>query len=238
MPRFNLREFSTPAYAQYIPVNTVEERPAQKVADLLYFMNTLPWFSKSDDENGDATTAAKNMEGYTPDLDAQEEMAKEAETRHAENLMEGYRPDEAQVAEPDIELYGKDYTKVRDFDTATATPEEIVEIQKIVGTKPDGLWGKKSTAAREDWLGKQGEQAKYGSASTLYNKELPSPVTKVTNSVSRLDIPSQVQIGNPDEMLKREQDTFARELEDARLKRVNDEGRKFGSMTGGYRGGK
>lgn len=172
MPRFTLRQFSTPAYAPYIPENTVEERPAQKVADLLYFMHTLPWFSESDDENDKATTAAKNMEGYTPDLDAQEEMAKEAETRHAENQMEGYRPDEESVSEPDTELYGEDYEKVRDFDKDTATPEEVIEMQKIVGTKPDGVWGKKSTASREDWLGKREDQAKYGAANKLFEKEL------------------------------------------------------------------
>lgn len=106
MPRFTLRKFSTPTYAPYIPENTVEERPAQKVADLLYFMHTLPWFSESDDENNEAKTAAKNMEGYTPDLDAQEEMAKEAEVRHAENLMDGYTPDPSETVEPspDVEV--------------------------------------------------------------------------------------------------------------------------------------
>lgn len=172
MPRFTLRQFSTPTYAPYIPEAPVEERPAQKVADLLYFMHTLPWFSESDDENDEAKTASKNMEGYIPDLDAQDEMAKEAETRHAENQMEGYQPDEASVSEPDAELYGEDYEKVRDFDKDTATPEEIVEMQKIVGTKPDGVWGKKSTASREDWLGKRGDQAKYGAATKLFEKEL------------------------------------------------------------------
>lgn len=175
MPRFSLREFSVPQYAGYIPENTVEERPAQKVADLLYFMHTLPWFSESEDEKTQREAkekAEKNMEGYTPDLDAQDEMAKEAESRHAENLTEGYQPDEASVSEPDAELYGEDYAKVRDFDKATATPEEIVEMQKIVGTTPDGWWGDKSTTAREDWLGKQADKAKYGAANKLFEEEL------------------------------------------------------------------
>lgn len=100
MPRFSLREFSVPQYAGYIPENTVEERPAQKVADLLYFMHTLPWFSESEEEKKQREAkekAEKDMEGYTPDLDAQDEMAKEAEVRHAENIMDGYTPDPSET---------------------------------------------------------------------------------------------------------------------------------------------
>lgn len=109
MPRFTLREFSIPQYAGYIPENTVEERPAQKVSDLLYFMHTLPWFSESEDEQKQRETkekAEKDMEGYTPDLDAQDEMAKEAEVRHAENLMDGYTPDPNETVEssPDVQV--------------------------------------------------------------------------------------------------------------------------------------
>lgn len=103
MPRFNLREFSVPQYAGYIPENTVEERPAQKVADLLYFMHTLPWFSESEDEKKQREMKEKyekDMEEYTPDLDAQDEMAKEAEVRHAENIMDGYTPDPNETVEP------------------------------------------------------------------------------------------------------------------------------------------
>lgn len=109
MPRFSLREFSVPQYAGYIPENTVEERPAQKVSDLLYFMHTLPWFSESEDgteQSKPKEKAEKDMEGYTPDLDAQDEMAKEAEVRHAENIMDGYTPDPSETIDPspDVKL--------------------------------------------------------------------------------------------------------------------------------------
>ena len=169
MPRFTLREFSTPTYAPYIPEAPVEERPAQKVADLLYFMHTLPWFSESEDEKSQKETkekAVKDMDGYTPDLDAQDEMAKEGETRHAENLMEGYYPEEATETPPTVEEgdYDPNYQAVSDFDYTTATPDEIAEMQSIVGTKADKKWGPKSTAARDEWLNKQGENAKYSAA--------------------------------------------------------------------------
>lgn len=167
MPRFNLREFSTPAYAPYIPEAPVEERPAQKVADLLYFMHTLPWFSESEDEDTErATEASSKMEGYTPDVEAHEAMENEGAARHAENLMEGYYPEEATKTPPAIEDddYDPNYSSVLNFDYTKATPDEIAEMQSIVGTKADKRWGPKSTAARDEWLNKQGESAKYSAA--------------------------------------------------------------------------
>lgn len=168
MPRFTLRNFSTPTYAPYIPENTVEERPAQKVTDLLYFMHTLPWFSESEDEKKRRELKEKyekDMEEYTPDLDAQDEMAKEAETRHAENQMEGYYPEEA-TQTPTVEEsdYDPNYKAVSDFDYTKATPDEIAEMQSIVGTDVDRKWGQMSIAARDEWLNKQDENAKYSAA--------------------------------------------------------------------------
>lgn len=90
MPRFSLREFSVPQYAGYIPENTVEERPAQKVADLLYFMHTLPWFSESEDD--DENTYNENMENSQAQKPEHEDTMRESVKTREDKKMEGYTP--------------------------------------------------------------------------------------------------------------------------------------------------
>lgn len=91
MPRFNLREFSTPAYAPYIPEAPVEERPAQKVADLLYFMHTLPWFSESEDDE-EVNSYNENMENSQAQKPEHEKTMRESVKTIEDKKMDGYTP--------------------------------------------------------------------------------------------------------------------------------------------------
>ena len=49
--------------------------------------------------------------------------------------------------------YNPDIDFMSSFDPNTASPEEIVRAQQIIGTNPDGIWGKKSRAALKAWRG-------------------------------------------------------------------------------------
>lgn len=49
--------------------------------------------------------------------------------------------------------YNPDIDFMASFDPNTASPEEIVRAQQIIGTNPDGIWGKKSRAALKAWRG-------------------------------------------------------------------------------------
>lgn len=64
----------------------------------------------------------------------------------------GYDPSKvAEGYEPT--LAPEDYEFIRNFNPKTATPEEILMAQRIVGTDDDGIWGKKSRAAYKKFMG-------------------------------------------------------------------------------------
>lgn len=50
-------------------------------------------------------------------------------------------------------LAPEDYEFIRNFNPKTATPEEILMAQRIVGTDDDGIWGKNSRAAYKKFMG-------------------------------------------------------------------------------------
>ncbi len=50
-------------------------------------------------------------------------------------------------------LAPEDYEFIRNFNPKTATPEEILMAQRIVGTDDDGIWGKNSRAAYRKFMG-------------------------------------------------------------------------------------
>lgn len=129
MPRFTLREFSTPTYAPYIPENTVEERPAQKVADLLYFMHTLPWFSESDDEE-DENTYNENMENSQAQKEEHEDTMRDSVKTVEDKKMDGYEPTDFDY-DTAATLYNKDTSNV------TRNPSET-EREKRVDSNPLG----------------------------------------------------------------------------------------------------
>ena len=49
-------------------------------------------------------------------------------------------------------LAPEDYEFIRNFNPKTATPEEILMAQRIVGTDDDGIWGKNSRAAYKNFI--------------------------------------------------------------------------------------
>ena len=49
-------------------------------------------------------------------------------------------------------LAPEDYEFIRNFNPKTATPEEILMAQRIVGTDDDGIWGKNSRAAYKKFM--------------------------------------------------------------------------------------
>ncbi len=49
-------------------------------------------------------------------------------------------------------LAPEDYEFIRNFNPETATPEEILMAQRIVGTDDDGKWGKNSRAAYKNFM--------------------------------------------------------------------------------------
>lgn len=124
MPRFNLREFSVPQYAGYIPENTVEERPAQKVADLLYFMHTLPWFSESEDDEEEENSYNENMENSQAQKDEHEDTMRESVKTREDKKMEGYEPTDFDY-DTAATLYNEDPNNV------TRNPAEVEQEQRI-----------------------------------------------------------------------------------------------------------
>lgn len=123
MPRFTLREFSTPTYAPYIPENTVEERPAQKVADLLYFMHTLPWFSESEDDE-EENSYNENMENSQAQKPEHEGTMRESVKTREDKKMDGYTPTDFDY-DTAATLYNED------SDNVTRNPSEVEREERI-----------------------------------------------------------------------------------------------------------
>lgn len=178
--QFRLVMPAMPGFANHISQLGPEDRPVQKFEQFAKFLNEIPWFSKSEDggqseEQNASVEGAKGMEGYTPDTEAQDEIQQENEKRIASDKasaqMEGYVPDEANVAQPYRSSYADNYETVKNFDPDNALPEEIVAVQKLVGTKPDGIWGPKSEDARTQYLLSEEDKARYGEASQLQDKD-------------------------------------------------------------------
>lgn len=178
--QFRLVMPTMPGFADHISRLGPEDRPVQKFEQFAKFLNEIPWFSEKDDggqseEQNASVESAKGMEGYTPDTEAQDEIQQENEKRIASDKasaqMEGYVPDEANVAQPYRDSYADDYDTVKNFDPENALPEEIVEVQKLVGTKPDGIWGPKSEDARTQYLLSGEDKARYGEASQLQDRD-------------------------------------------------------------------
>ena len=49
--------------------------------------------------------------------------------------------------------YNPDIDFMATFDPNTASPEDIIRAQQIIGTTPDGIWGRKSREALKAWRG-------------------------------------------------------------------------------------
>ena len=195
MPRFSLREFSRPDYASSLPKKDPNNAIWPRISMLAKMLNEVPWFKKSAQDELSEQSAA-DMEGYAPNSEQQDESSQQ---RRAEAQMAGYVPDE----EPDGLLHIEDLDADAlpsymgwDFNYETATPEQLIDIQKLLKA---GGYDIGKTGSRKDGI--DGERGPKTLAAYIdYNKKLQG---------SRLWNQNRA----PDE--EQESATFANELEEA-----------------------
>lgn len=195
MPRFSLREFSQPDYASSLPKKDPNDAIWPRISRLAKMLNEVPWFKKSAQDELSEQSAA-DMEGYVPNSEQQDESSQQ---RRAEAQMAGYIPDE----EPDGLLHIEDLDADAlpsymgwDFNYETATPEQLIDIQKLLKA---GGYDIGKTGPRKDGI--DGERGPKTLAAYIdYNKKLQG---------SRLWNQNRA----PDE--EQESATFANELEEA-----------------------
>ena len=203
MPRFSLREFSRPDYASSLPKKDPNNAIWPRISMLAKMLNEVPWFKKSAQDELSEQSAA-DMEGYVPNSEQQDEPSQQS---RAEAQMAGYVPDE----EPDGLLHIEDLDADAlpsymgwDFNYETATPEQLIDIQKLLKA---GGYAIGKTGPRKDGIdGKRGPKTL--AAYLDYNKKLQG--NRLWN-----------QNRAPDE--EQESATFANELEEAnRWSRIMD----------------
>lgn len=167
MARFTLREFTTPNYVDALLAHDRNNALWPRISNLAKMLNETPWFKKSEQDEL-AEQYAADMEGYVPNSELSEEYAQQS---RAEAQMAGYVPDE----EPDGLLHIEDLDDEAlpsymgwDFNYETATPEQLMEIQKLLKA---GGYDIGKTGPRKDGIdGKRG--AKTLAAYIDYNKKL------------------------------------------------------------------
>lgn len=191
MPRFGLKEFSTPNFAGYMPTEDVQERPLHKIQDMMAFLNTVPWFKKSDKDKA-SEKAAKDMEDYTPDVDEQENIQNEnagrLETERMSNYVQTEADDKYQpennlsmsVPEELANYTGLDAKALESLattDPATfkALQEHLASLGYLKKYGADGNYGKETQRDYDAWLSALAddyEKATYGAATQRYNDEV------------------------------------------------------------------
>lgn len=195
MPRFSLREFSRPDYVSSLPKKDPNNAIWPRISMLAKMLNEVPWFKKSAQDELSEQSAA-DMEGYVPNSEQQDEPSQQS---RAEAQMAGYVPDE----EPDGLLHIEDLDADAlpsymgwDFNYETATPEQLIDIQKLLKA---GGYDIGKTGSRKDGI--DGERGPKTLAAYIdYNKKLQG--SRLWN-----------QNHAPDE--EQESATFANELEEA-----------------------
>lgn len=195
MPRFSLREFSQPDYASSLPKTDKGNAIWPRISKFAKMLNEIPWFKKSEQDKLSEQSAA-DMKGYVPNSELSEEYSQQS---RAEAQMAGYVPDE----EPDGLLHVEDLDAEAlpsymgwDFNYETATPEQLMDIQKLLKA---GGYDIGKTGPRKDGI--DGERGPKTLAAYIdYNKKLQG---------SRLWNQNRA----PDE--EQESENFEKELEEA-----------------------
>lgn len=196
MPRFSLREFSRPDYASSLPKKDPNNAIWPRTSMLAKMLNEIPWFKKSAQDELSEQSAA-DMEGYVPNSEQQDKFSQQS---RAEAQMAGYVPDE----EPDGLLHIEDLDADAlpsymgwDFNYETATPEQLMDIQKLLKA---GGYDIGKTGPRKDGI--DGERGPKTLAAYIdYNKKLQGDRLWNQNRA-------------PDE--EQESATFENELEEAK----------------------
>lgn len=191
MPRFGLKEFHTPDFAGNMPTEDVQERPLYKVQDMMAFLNTIPWFKKSDSDKA-SEKAAEDMEGYSPDVNEQEAIQNENAGRLETERMQDYVPDEADdkyqpennlsmsVPEGLAAYTGLDAKGLESLATTNpaafkALQEHLASLGYLKKYGADGIYGRETQADYDAWvsaLANDYEKAKYGAATQRYNDDV------------------------------------------------------------------
>lgn len=181
MPRFSLREFSIPNYANALPQHDPNNAIWPRISMIAKMLNEIPWFKKGQTEQEElAEKASEDMEGYTP-LDAEEldPDSPEYQAKKETERMKGYAPNEDKpTRSPRSPIYtnivgdSKDDVpntySLEQFSDEDITNEEMVKnIQKELvslgydlgtfGDNKDGVDGKYGNATKQaynDWKDK------------------------------------------------------------------------------------
>lgn len=162
MPRFSLREFSTPDYLSAMPERDPNNAIWPRLSMLAKMLNEIPWFKKGEDESESESPESVEASQYENDRLGQEAAQRDddpegltlRERGEAESeKMQGYTPDD----EPDGQLHVEDLDRDEvGFDLQNATTNDIKKMQKQLrdggyGITVDGLWGPQSRTAYEDY---------------------------------------------------------------------------------------
>lgn len=161
MPRFSLREFSTPDYVSAMPERDPNNAIWPRISMLAKALNEMPWFKKdydTEDESPEAVSVSTAENDRTVEQNAQRADDPDGltlrERGDAESeRMKGYTPD----GESDGQLHVEDLERDEvGFDLQNATRNDIIKMQKQLkdggyDISVDGLWGPQSRAAYEDY---------------------------------------------------------------------------------------
>lgn len=161
MPRFSLREFSTPDYVSAMPDRDPNNAIWPRISMLAKALNEMPWFKKDYDTEDDSTEAVSASTSENDRI--AEQNAQRADDPDGLTLrergdaeserMRGYTPD----GESDGQLHVEDLDRDEvGFDLQNATRNDIIKMQEQLkdggyDISVDGLWGPQSRAAYDDY---------------------------------------------------------------------------------------
>jgi hypothetical protein len=160
--RFELKQFTTPNFANMVPPEDVEERPIQKIEKFSTFLNEIPWFDKDEDKgtSNDESMLSSSEAGVTPDEMREDLNASMTEGEDigklARNRVEGHAPLGQSV---ELQLMKGAGDNEEDFGRAL----EAAELNRKLPTDLS-IWDKAKRG--REWLEaeaekKKTEQAKY-----------------------------------------------------------------------------
>lgn len=182
--RFGLDEFHTPDYARLMPGHDPNAALMPRLWQALQagqmFKNLFSGDGNSGEDESDyekpeiSMDESQKMEGYIPQYVSgrhKDQIAEEEETDKATEQVKDYTPDddskkESGYAKRMAEYASGSWDQLRgdtdddqfaNFDPMTATPDEIREVQEAIGLTDkdvDGIWGRKSWAAFQDFKNK------------------------------------------------------------------------------------
>lgn len=161
MPRFSLREFSTPDYISAMPERDPNNAIWPRISMLAKMLNEIPWFKKdydTEDESPEEVSGSTFENDRTAEQNAQRADDPDGltlrERGDAESeRMKGYTPD----GESDGQLHVEDLDRDEvGFDLQNATRQDIIKMQKQLrdggySVSVDGVWGPQSRAAYDDY---------------------------------------------------------------------------------------